>query len=58
MHTFLCLFEMAELLVELVRRVEVGGRSTEVSRVDAVFTLALHQERGDGVMCVLHVCVL
>ena len=41
-RTFLSLFERAELLVELVRRAEVGGRSTEVFTVDAVFTLALY----------------
>ena len=52
-RTFLSLFERAELLVELVRRAEVGGRSTEVFTVDAVFTPALYRERERrGHMCV------
>ena len=39
--------------MELVRRAEVGGRSTEVSTVDAVFTLTLYREgERRGHMCV------
>ena len=60
MCTFLLLMGMAELLVELVRSVEVGGRSTEVARVDAVFNMDLHGGRRrrvwlfQGCLCRLH----